>query len=541
MEDVSKKQSIYVAEHPDDHQGSVRVVQYLEGLKRFQVIWNLVTKAFGMVSRKETWIDPNQAKEKKKICITDAKENLQTAANNLSELIGKISTLHGSMQLDIITGSMSGTTAVAVYETLLNGLVFVIDYFNYIEKPELLDKIIMSQLSDKLIEGFFGKLTERTQGKNLRMGDMARRITNCAFTYMLGHIATKDQDAGGVSFKRSRSGTAETYMYTHDEIKDDQGMLWKLFNIRHEELFTVSDLWRCQSNEDDGKDVSQKLSDKMMFIGTYHGCQELTDVYGRRGSKEDLSKLNAVARVLKASPMKTVRDFQRRQFGTPPTLLGVHYQRATHQLNSDNNALVQISLLEQEHSHMGIEAEETEEHVQPDIQLQGMTIEGEETSSMVLKKGQLIAFRGCEGYCFNAIGLTADIDLQKVTPRKKVKRNILTLYSEDDVIVFQREEQWKGGNMLFAHILRTESDEIVQLNASKYATENRTFFALDKPAYDKVCEIAAAFEESITSEYEKTIEIEENNTSGCEDDPEEEAQDNQEVNVERRQRRTRGN
>ena len=33
----------------------------------------------------------------------------------------------------------------------------------------------------------------------------------------------------------------------------------------------------------------------------------------------------------------------------------------------------------------------------------------------------------------------------------------------------------------------------------------------------------------------KTIEIEENNTSGYEDDPEEEAENNQEVNVERRQ------
>ena len=155
----SRGTSIYVAEHPDDHQGSVRIVQYLEGLKRCQVIWNLVSKAFGMVSRKETWIDPNQAKKRKKICITDAKENLQTAANNLSELIGKISTLHGSMQLDITTGSMSGTTAATVYETLLNGLVFVIDYFNYIEKPELLDKIIMSQLRGKLIEGFFFRKT----------------------------------------------------------------------------------------------------------------------------------------------------------------------------------------------------------------------------------------------------------------------------------------------------------------------------------------------------------------------------------------------
>ena len=50
---------------------------------------------------------------------------------------------------------MNGTTAAAVYETLLNVLVFVIDYFNYIEKPELLNKKIMSQWCDKLIEDFF--------------------------------------------------------------------------------------------------------------------------------------------------------------------------------------------------------------------------------------------------------------------------------------------------------------------------------------------------------------------------------------------------
>ena len=128
-----------------------------------------------------------------------------------------------------------------------------------------------------------------------------------------------------------------------------------------------------------------------------------------------------------------------------------------------------------------------------------------------------------------------------MTPRTKVKGNILSLFSEEDIVVFQREEHWKGGNMLFAHILRTESDEIVQLNASKYATENGIFFALDKPAYDKVCQIAAVFEQSIISEYEKTKEIEENNTAISEDDQEEETEDSQEVNVESKQRRTRGN
>ena len=116
------------------------------------------------------------------------------------------------MQLDITTGSISRTTAATVYDTLLSGVAFVIDYFNYIEVPHFLDEIKMSQLSDKLIEGFFRKLTERTLGKNLRIGDMARRITNCAFTYLLGHVVTKEQDAGGVSFRRSRPAAEETYI-----------------------------------------------------------------------------------------------------------------------------------------------------------------------------------------------------------------------------------------------------------------------------------------------------------------------------------------
>ena len=125
-------------------------------------------------------------------------------------MIGNISTLHGNMQLDITAGSMSGTPAAAVYDTMLSGVAFVIDYFNYVEVTHFLDEIKVSQLSEKLIEDFFTKLTEKTLGKNLRIGDMARGITNCAFTYLLGHIVTKEQDAVGVSFRRSRPAAEET-------------------------------------------------------------------------------------------------------------------------------------------------------------------------------------------------------------------------------------------------------------------------------------------------------------------------------------------
>ena len=52
---------IYIAEHPTDHQGSVRVCQYLMGLKDFQLIWHEVGRPFGMVSGKERWKSPEEA------------------------------------------------------------------------------------------------------------------------------------------------------------------------------------------------------------------------------------------------------------------------------------------------------------------------------------------------------------------------------------------------------------------------------------------------------------------------------------------------
>ena len=42
----------------------------------------------------------------------------------------------------------------------------------------------------------------------------------------------------------------------------------------------------------------------------------------RTAKRKILQKLNAVAKALKASSMKALRDFQRRQFGTSPITKG---------------------------------------------------------------------------------------------------------------------------------------------------------------------------------------------------------------------------
>ena len=73
-----------------------------------------------MVSKKEKWKNPDMALERKNIGLREANDILEQAGQKLCSIFGNISALHGSMQLDITTGSMSGTMAAAVYETLLN-------------------------------------------------------------------------------------------------------------------------------------------------------------------------------------------------------------------------------------------------------------------------------------------------------------------------------------------------------------------------------------------------------------------------------------
>ena len=62
-------------------------------------------------------------------------------------------------------------------------------------------------------------------------------------------------------------------MYTVSEIEDDQDILWMLFDIRHEQLFTVNDLWKCKSTPGEGKAISIKLCDKMLYVRQTNGCK----------------------------------------------------------------------------------------------------------------------------------------------------------------------------------------------------------------------------------------------------------------------------
>ena len=117
--------------------------------------------------------------------------------------------------------------------------------------------------------------------------------------------------------------------------------------------------------------------------------------------------------------------------------------------------------------------------------LLGAGAEGGESQEIIrshtFKKRELITSRGTDNYNFNVTELTNQVDPSKIKARSKVKGNILTTYSEEgDVVIFQQEEQWKGGSMLLAHVLRADNDKIVVLNATRFVTEEGTFLQWKK-------------------------------------------------------------
>ena len=115
---------------------------------------------------------------------------------------------------------------------------------------------------------------------------MARRFSNCAFTYLRSYVATEDKC--GVSVGTLRPAADETYMYSQDTWEDDQGILWKFQQIVHQDLFNVRDLQNFRKYEKEGGLMPQSLNKKVFYIGKKDQCLTITDIYGGEVSKDSL-------------------------------------------------------------------------------------------------------------------------------------------------------------------------------------------------------------------------------------------------------------
>ena len=103
---------------------------------------------------------------------------------------------------------------------------------------------------------------------------MARRTTNCAFTHLLGHIVTKEQDEVGVSFRRSRPTAEETctrWMRLR-MIKVSFGCyLTFVINSCSQSMI----FGNVSQHLENGKRFKKVCMTKMLYVGQINGCQKI--------------------------------------------------------------------------------------------------------------------------------------------------------------------------------------------------------------------------------------------------------------------------
>ena len=76
----------------------------------------------------------------------------------------------------------------------------------------------------------------------------------------------------------------------------------------------------------------------MLHIGTTASCSSYIELVEDSDlSAEEKGTLRAAATALKSRSMKTLRDFQKRKYGTAPTILGLHRTHTT--LPTENRAV----------------------------------------------------------------------------------------------------------------------------------------------------------------------------------------------------------
>ena len=92
--------------------------------------------------------------------------------------------------------------------------------------------------------------------------------------------------------------------------------------IRHEKVFTTADLKRAKQA---GEGANQE---RMFYIGISNRCEGfISKLLPSNNIQEGKAALRATHMALKSGPMKRLRNFQKRKYGTAPTNLGQHALR----------------------------------------------------------------------------------------------------------------------------------------------------------------------------------------------------------------------
>ena len=127
---------LYIAEHPSEIQGAIRMACSLQGLIRFQSTWREIAEGMGLVSKRVRSSYPDYAAKVRERTLVSSLPELRTAAERLESLITDTRQYTGAVSLDISHGSVASRTAEGFYKTLINGADYLCDYFVHIGEDD---------------------------------------------------------------------------------------------------------------------------------------------------------------------------------------------------------------------------------------------------------------------------------------------------------------------------------------------------------------------------------------------------------------------
>ena len=181
-----------------------------------------------------------------------------------------------------------------------------------------------------MIEGLYGHVTEKNPRNNPKFLQFSKRVATEAFHFVIPVVTSGSPMCQNASVRRTRDEVSSTYMYTivgPDENETSSEAMWAMFQQRHEHCFTSEDLGKVKTNLENGKDIHPALLRKQLYIRTMAFCRRYVSMMlGRKGNltNDQRAKLRDIHVAITSRPMKTLRDFRKRKYGTPSIIIGQH-------------------------------------------------------------------------------------------------------------------------------------------------------------------------------------------------------------------------
>ena len=239
--------------------------------------------------------------------------------------------------------------------------------------------------------------------------------------------------------------------------------------VQKQKMFSVEDKYQLLlKKKQPGCTVDLKSG---FCFGRMESCRDYLDMIDENAKRENFVH---VINALKQRPMRRLRGFNKRKFGTAPTIL-CH-------LNVRLPLDTRVGSLAQAEQSAGYST---------DVKI-------ETNSEDMFAAGEFVVFRGTDELPFNIIQVTKAAKRGKMIPNSKIFGNFLVPVDVEveNLVCFYQDPEWKGGSMLYKDLLYDEDDNCLTVTLHLICLDGYvgTYYAMCQQTHAELLIVSENFE-----------------------------------------------